>query len=136
MGAIASFIVNADRYLLANYFQENLKYVKPGQTVEIALDLYPGQIWTGKVQAIWQGSGKGQLLPLGRLPVFNYKPKDIPQGQFAVAILFDDPDQTKFPIGTEGRAAIYTDPNNGFVWLRRIGIRAYTWFNLVYPFSL
>src|SRR4030095_9082202 len=51
-GAIASFVVDADRYLLANFFQENLKYVKPGQRVEVALDLYPGQIWKGKVEAI------------------------------------------------------------------------------------
>ena len=41
-GAIASFICDADRYLLATFFQENLKYVKPGQVVEAALDLYPG----------------------------------------------------------------------------------------------
>ena len=66
-GAIASFICDADRYLLANYFQENLKYVKPGQAVEVALDLYPGQILPGKVAAIWQGSGAGQMLPSGTL---------------------------------------------------------------------
>jgi multidrug resistance efflux pump len=30
--------------MLANFFQENLKYVKPGQEVEAAIDLYPGQI--------------------------------------------------------------------------------------------
>jgi len=51
------FIVEGDRYLLANFFQENLKYVKSGQPVEAALDLYPGQIWRGKVEMIWQGSG-------------------------------------------------------------------------------
>jgi multidrug resistance efflux pump len=135
VGAIASFICDADRYLLANFFQENLKYVKLGQPVEAALDLYPGQIWTGKVEAIWQGSGAGQLLPSGRLPRFFYKPTELPQGQFAVVIRLDDPDQTKFPLGTQGRAAIYTNPNSGFAWLRKIGIRAYTWFNFLYPFS-
>ena len=67
-GAIASFICDANRYLLANFFQENLKYVKPGQPVEVALDLYPGQIWPGKVEAIWQGSGAGQMFPSGTLP--------------------------------------------------------------------
>jgi multidrug resistance efflux pump len=86
MGAIASFICDADRYLLATFFQENLKYVKPGQVVEAALDLYPGQIWRGKVEAIWQGSGLGQLLPSGTLPDFKYVPTQIPQGQFAVVI--------------------------------------------------
>lgn len=134
-GAIASFIVDADRYLLANYFQENLKYVRPGQPVEVALDLYPGQIFPGKVEAIWQGSGAGQMLPSGTLPSFNYVPTEIPQGQFAVAIRLDGADQSKFPIGTQGRAAIYTNPQSAFVVLRKIGIRGYTWLNFIYPFS-
>jgi multidrug resistance efflux pump len=134
-GAIASFVCDANRYLLANFFQENLKYVKPGQPVEVALDLYPGQIWRGKVQAIWQGSGAGQMLPSGTLPNFKYVPTEIPQGQFAVAITLDDSDQFKFPIGTQGRAAIYTNSNSSFIVLRKIAIRSYTWFNWLYPFS-
>jgi multidrug resistance efflux pump len=134
-GAIASFVADADRYLLAHFFQENLKYVKPGQEVEAAIDLYPGQIFTGKVEAIWQGSGAGQLLPSGNIPEFSYVPAEVPQGQFAVAIRLDDEDQAKFPIGTQGRAAIYTNPDSGFVWMRKIGIRGYSWFNWLYPFS-
>jgi multidrug resistance efflux pump len=134
-GAIASFVCDADRYLLATFFQENLKYVKPGQTVEAAIDLYPGQIFTGKVLAIWQGSGAGQMLPSGTLPNFQAVPTDRPQGQFAVAIKLDDPDQAKFPIGTQGRATIYAKPDSPFVYLRKIGIRAYSWFNWIYPFS-
>jgi multidrug resistance efflux pump len=135
VGAIATLICDADRYLLANYFQENLKFVKPGQTVEVALDLYPGQIFPGKVEAVWRGSGAGQLLPSGRLPHFHYVPTELPQGQFAVAIRLDDPDQSKFPIGTQGRAAIYTNPKSAFVILRKIGIRSYTWLNWIYPFA-
>ena len=134
-GAIGSFICDADRYVLAKFFQENLKYVKPGQEVELALDLYPGQIWRGKVAAIWQGSGSGQMLPSGTLPNFNYVPSEVPQGQFAVAITLDDPDQLKFPIGTQGRAAIYTSTTSPFIALRKIAIRGYTWFNWLYPFS-
>jgi multidrug resistance efflux pump len=135
VGAIASFVVDADRYLLAKFFQENLKFVKKGQLVEVALDLYPGQIWTGTVEDIWLGSGEGQMLPSGFMPDFRYRPTELPQGQFAVVIHLDDPDQSKFPIGTQGRAAIYTNPTNKFTWLRKIGIRGYTWINLLYPFS-
>jgi len=134
-GAIATFVCDEDRYLLAHYFQENLKYVKPGQEVEVALDLYPGQIFEGKVKAVWQGSGVGQMTPSGKLPRFVYKPTELPQGQFAVAITLDDPDQSKFPIGTQGRAAIYTNPSSGFVVLRKIWIRSYSWYNWLYPFS-
>lgn len=135
LGAIASFICDADRYLLATYFQENLKYVKPGQMIEAALDLYPGQIWRGKVAAIWQGSGAGQMLPSGTVPDFKYVPAQMPQGQFAVAIILDDPDPFKFPIGAQGRVAIYTSTKSAFAVLRRVDIRAYSWFNWIYPFS-
>lgn len=135
LGAIASFICDGDRYLLAHFFQENLKYVKPGQPVEVAIDLYPGQIFTGKVETIWQGSGAGQLLPSGLLPKFSMVPSEVPQGQFAVAITLDDDDQAKFPIGTQGRAAIYTNPSSSFSVLRKIGIRGYSWYNWLYPFS-
>nr|WP_010131577.1 efflux RND transporter periplasmic adaptor subunit [Microbulbifer agarilyticus] len=135
IGAIATFVCESDRYLLANYFQENLKHVQEGQVVEVALDLYPGQIFTGKVEAIWRGSGHGQLLPSGKLPKFHFRPLEMPQGQFVVAIRMDGDDQSKFPIGTQGRAAIYTDTSSGFVILRKIGIRAYSWANYLYPFA-
>ena len=68
LGAIASFIGDADRYMLATYNQETLKYVKRGQPAEIVLDLYPGGVFKGKVQDIWWASGEGQLLPSGDLP--------------------------------------------------------------------
>jgi multidrug resistance efflux pump len=134
-GAIATFVVDADRYLLATFYQENLKYVKVDQPAELAIDLYPGQIFPGKVEAIWQGSGAGQLLPSGTMPDFGTVGFDVPQGQFAVAIHIEDPDQSRFPIGAQGRATIYTNPDSGFVMLRKIGIRAYSWFNCIYPFS-
>jgi len=52
IGAIASFICTGERYLLASYTQENLKYVKPGQSAEVAFNLYPGQIFKGKVTSV------------------------------------------------------------------------------------
>jgi multidrug resistance efflux pump len=79
-------------YLLANLFQENLQYFKPGQPVEAAIDLYPGQIFPGKVLEIWRGSGAGQMLPSGTVPDFKPTPPNAPQGRFAVAIRLDDPD--------------------------------------------
>ncbi len=134
IGAIASFICDDGRYLLAAYFQEILKYVKIGQPVEVALDLYPGQIFRGKVQSIWKASGEGQYLPSGNLPVFQPEPPKIPQGCFAVAIVFDDPDQSKFPIGAQGVAAVYTEGMKGpWAALRRIGIRTTSWINFLYP---
>jgi len=134
LGAIASFVCDDDRYLLASYFMENLKYVKPGQPVEVALTLYPGQIFRGRVDAIWKANSAGQLLPSGRLPDFEVPAPDTPQGQYAVKIVFLDEDQSKFPIGAQGTAAIYTQGMPG-AWsaLRRIALRADSWLNWLYP---
>ena len=71
IGEIAALIADADRYVLATYFQENLKYVKPAQPVEVSLDLYPGQIFAGKVDSIWRGNGVGQYLPSDEVPKFQ-----------------------------------------------------------------
>ena len=130
-GAIASFVCDAGRYVLATYDQEVLKYVESGQPAEVALDRFPGQIFPGTVESIWP-SGAGQLLPSGALPKFTAPPPEVPQGRFAVSVILDDPDQSKFWIGAQGASAIYTG-GGGFAALRRIGIRAYSWLNFLYP---
>jgi multidrug resistance efflux pump len=130
-GAIASFIVDRDRYVLGNFYQEHLKYVAVGQPVEVALNRYPGQIFKGKVESVWWANGEGQLLPSGDLPVFNPGPNAAQTG-FAVKIVMENRDQGMFPIGAQGAAAIYTS-NGGFAALRRIVIRTYSWLNWLYP---
>ncbi len=130
-GAIATLICNADRYLLASYDQEILKYVKPGQPVEIALDLHPGQIFYGTLEEIWP-SGVGQLLPSGRMLAFEPPPPDIPQGRFAAKILINRIDPVDVPIGAQGVTAIYTSWG-GFAYFRRVAIRMHSWLNWIYP---
>jgi multidrug resistance efflux pump len=134
-GGIAAFIVDADRYVLATFFQENLKWVRPGQPVEVALDLYPGQIFAGKVQDIWRGNGVGQYLPSDDIPKFHQPDPRIAQGQYAVRIILADADQSKFPIGAQGTAAIYTS-QGAWAVLRRISIRAHSWLNWLYPINI
>jgi len=134
IGGIAALIADDDRYLLATYFQESLKYVRVGQKVEVAFDLYPGQIFTGKVDSIWRANGSGQYLPSDEIPKYHPISPDVPQGQYAVKIVLDDPDASKFPIGAQGTAAIYTSGEKG-AWaaLRKISIRARSWANWLYP---
>jgi multidrug resistance efflux pump len=107
VGGMAAFLAEADHHVLATFYQENLKYVAAGQPVEVSLDLYPGQIFTGRIDSIWLGNGIGQYLPTDEVPKFHRQDPHVPQGQYAVKILLDDPDQSKFPIGAQGSAAIY-----------------------------
>src|SRR5208337_4561071 len=86
IGGIAALIADDDRYLLATFYQENLKYVRPGQPVEVAFDLYPGQIFAGKVDSIWRANGVGQYLPSDEIPKFQQPPPTVPQGQYAAIV--------------------------------------------------
>ena len=129
-GAIASFVVEKDRYLLASYTQEFLLFVEVGQPVEFALDLYPGRIFTGTVEAIWWANGNGQFLPSGTVPTFVNP--DPAQTRFAVKIKPDADVTVRMPMGAMGAATIYTG-DGGFADLGRIGIRTYSFANWLYP---
>jgi multidrug resistance efflux pump len=134
VGAIASFVMKEEPYLLGTYVQEHLKHVKPGQPVEIALDFYPGQILNGTVESVWWATGTGQYLPSGQLPEFPFL--GAPKGRFAVKIRFDEPDSLNLPIGGQGAAAIYTDALQQYSILRRIEIRAHTALNYLFPLPI
>lgn len=131
-GAIAVFITSEPAYILGAFFQEHIKFVEPGQSVEVALDIAPGEIFTGKVEAIWWATSQGQMRPTGRIPEFVLPRL---QGKFGVQITFDDPD-VFLPAGGHGAIAIYTGRSQGFEALRRISLRMYSFANFVYPFNL
>ena len=133
IGALAVLVADADPYMLATFYQEHLKFVEPGQEVEIALDIFPGQIFRGSVEAVWWGTGQGQIKPSGNVPTFRF-PKV--QGRIAVQIRVDDPALKRFPAGVHGAVAIYTGLGKGFEPLRRINIRLYSWANLLFPLNL
>ncbi|WP_170381408.1 HlyD family secretion protein [Ruegeria atlantica] len=133
LGAIASFVTKDNPYILATYRQQNLKFVEPGQEVEVALDLYPGEILSGKVEAIWWATRQGQYLPSGRLPGFEL-PK-LP-GRIAVQISVDVPENHTFPAGGHAAVAIYTGQGKSFEFLRRINIRLYSFANFIRPLDI
>jgi multidrug resistance efflux pump len=133
IGAIAVFVTNETPYILASYHQEHLKLVRPGQPVEIALDLYPGQIFKGSVRTVWWATGQGQIKPSGGVP--NFLLPKLP-GRFAVQIDFSDTEKYRLPAGAHGSVAIYTGEGKGFEVLRRIGIRIYSWANFILPLPI
>jgi multidrug resistance efflux pump len=135
VGGIAAFIADADPYVLATYYQPQLKYVTTGMPAEIALDAYPGQIFRGIVDAIWKTNAQGQYLPSDVLPTFGNEDPHFARGQFAVRVRIDKLQNGGLTIGTHGVVAIYTG-GGGFAALRRIVIRSYTWFNWLYPLNV
>ena len=133
VGAIASLIVDEDPYLLAAYRQENLRNVRVGQPVVVAINTHPGKHFTGKVDEIWYASRRGQYTPSGRLPLFP----DIPihtEVRLPVKITLDDP-TVRLGIGVGGATLILTS-DSPFTWIGQISLRTYTWARWVYPLPL
>lgn len=62
----------AQAYVIANFKETQLQHMRPGQTVEIALDSFAGQHWQGEVDSIAPGSGA----------VFALLPPDNATGNF------------------------------------------------------
>jgi membrane fusion protein (multidrug efflux system) len=51
-------LIGDDRvWVDANAKETDLTYVKPGDPVSIAVDTYPGHVWTGRVESISPASG-------------------------------------------------------------------------------
>lgn len=44
-------------YVIANYKETQLQKIKPGQSVKIKVDTYPGKTFMGKVESIMAGTG-------------------------------------------------------------------------------
>jgi membrane fusion protein (multidrug efflux system) len=130
IGALAVLVADRDPYFLASFYQEHLKFVEPGQEAEVALDIFPGQVFKARVDTVWWGTGQGQIKPSGNVPVFRFPQL---QGRIAVQITIDDPALKRLPAGTHGAVAIYTGGGKGFEPLRRINMRLYSWANFLFP---
>ena len=55
-GAVA-LVATDDVWIDANFKETDLTWVKPGESVEISIDTYPGRTWKGKVKSIAPASG-------------------------------------------------------------------------------
>jgi len=127
---VLTFVSNPDGIVVATFPQEYLGSIEPGNEVEVALDMYPGRMIRGKVDAVIWATGQGQLTPSGTLPTAN---ESSPAGRFAVKVRIDDEEQKQYrlPAGAAGAAAIYT--NHGRAWkiVRKVVVRWYTWLNYI-----
>ncbi len=108
--AVMTFVVDRDEaqsgMVVAVFGQKNFLLIKPGQYSEVALNAYPGQIFTGKVVNTIEISGAGQLTVSGEVP------ESLGSGapaSFAVRIRLDDAEKLNLPAGIQGIAAVYTE---------------------------
>jgi multidrug resistance efflux pump len=128
--AQGTFLDTTSPPIIAAVFPQNLvKNVEPGDAVDIAFKSLPGQIATGKVDAVLEYTGEGQLQAGPQLPIvadLNSK------GFLVVRITLDDQDLgNDLPLGAAGSVAIYTKAITPFHIISKITIRIKMWMNYI-----
>jgi multidrug resistance efflux pump len=131
---VMSFISSEEAWLVFAIRQQGSQYIKPGQAVEFALNMYPGEVFTSQVDALIRGVGEAQPTLGGMIPnVSSIKEIDY----FVINVRLDETQLAQAMIfGASGLAAINTGQGADVFWLlRRIEIQSESLLNYVYnPF--
>jgi multidrug resistance efflux pump len=127
---VMSFVCEPEGVVAATLAQEFSANVKPGDEVELCLDVYPGKTLHGKVDSVIRATGEGQIEIGGMLPTTSAK---LAAARIPIRILINKEELEKYPVpaGASGAAAIYTDRAPSFTMIRRVMLRWYTWLNYI-----
>jgi len=105
-------------WVVANYRENSLEYLQPGQRVQLSFNTYPGRIFPGSVNVVGWGVYQGQAAPSGNLPAVNEPQNWFRLAQrFPVWITAQMPEGFPLRIGATASVAVYT--REGY-WLNRV----------------
>lgn len=131
LAPVMAFIDTSDTIIGAQISQIYARYIEPGQPVEITFKLFPGTIFTGRVETVLQAISTGQIQVSGLAAT----PKAIQSEPFVVRIKLDDADLAKrLPVGGVGEAAVFTEHVQATHVIRRVMLRMTAILNFINPF--
>ncbi|HEY7296855.1 MAG TPA: efflux RND transporter periplasmic adaptor subunit [Xanthobacteraceae bacterium] len=128
---VMAFIDTSETIFGMEIPQVYARYVEVGQPVEVTFKNFPGEVFTGRVEAVLQAIATGQAQP-GGLAV---APAQIQAAPFVVRIKLDDQEVAqRLPAGSTGLAAIYTEHVKAAHVIRKVVLRQTAILNYVNPF--
>jgi RND family efflux transporter MFP subunit len=131
LSPVMAFIDTSETLIGVEISQNEVRYVAPGQPVEITFKIEPGVVRTGRVEAVFQAISTGQPQVSG----VAVAPKAIESAPFVVRVKLDDESLAKrLPAGSTGTAAIFTDAVTATHVIRKILLRQVAILNYVNPF--
>jgi multidrug resistance efflux pump len=99
-------------WIVGNFREGNLEYLRPGQPARVVFKSYPGRIFPATVQTIGWGVDEGQGVPSGKLPLVKPALDLIPMAQrFQVRVALDEPDALALRVGATAAVTVYTTPD-------------------------
>jgi multidrug resistance efflux pump len=106
-----TFIATHNIWLEADFTENNLGHIEPGNEVGIVFDALPGEVVRGRVRDLSYGVAVGTA-PLGSLPTVQNDPNWLREAQrYPVLIDFDLPrGQGRYPlkVGSQATVVVYT----------------------------
>jgi multidrug resistance efflux pump len=124
------FVDTGEKGIVAQINQIYLRYLEPGQPVEMAFKTLPGRLITGTVDKVFQIASQGQAMVSGGAAVGG----PVQAEPFLVRVTLDDAsDAVGLPAGAVGTATIYTDSVAATHIIRKVMIRMESIMNYVIP---
>jgi RND family efflux transporter MFP subunit len=131
LSPVMAFIDTSDTLVGVEIAQNDARYVRVGQPVEITFKFEPGVIRTGKVETVFQAISTGQAQVSGTA----VSPKEIQSAPFVVRVRLDDAELARrLPAGSTGTAVIFTDAVKPTHIIRKVLLRQIAILNYVNPF--
>ncbi|MEM1049350.1 MAG: biotin/lipoyl-binding protein [Pseudomonadota bacterium] len=126
-----TFVEATGQHVAAQVQQIYVRFIEPGQPVEIAFKTRPGEIFKGTVEAVINLNVEAQVPTSGMV----IQPRQVQAVPFFVRIELDNPDDFRsLPGGSAGTIAIYT-PQLGFAHvIRKVMLRMESFVNYLNPF--
>lgn len=115
--------------VVANYREDCLTRMEPGQPALVAFRQWPGRLLPARVEYIGWGVSQGQGVPSGQLPDVKTQQSWIPLSQrFQVRLTLDDPAAVPLRVGLTGSVSVYTRPEGALNEATRTLHQALAWF--------
>ncbi len=130
---LATLVSNKSNWIQADFKENNLSLMKPGNKVLIALDIAPGKIYKGVVKSIGHGVSTGNT-NRGDLPTISGSQGWLRDPQrFPVIIGFDDSAGfPQFRFGGQVDVVVFTDNSGGLLSaLGKFRIKLNSWLSYV-----
>ena len=131
LSPVMAFIDTSETFVGVQIPQIDARYIRAGQPVELTFKIFPGRVYTGKVDTVLQALASGQVQTSGAAAT----PTAIQALPFVVRVMLDDPAVARsLPAGSAGDAAIFTDRVKAAHVIRKVVLRQIAILNYINPF--
>lgn len=124
------FIPEQKRQIVAQFRQNSLLRLKPGDNAEVVFNALPGQVFSGKLVSILPVVPGGAYQAQGELQSLTATPGT--DGVLVIIELAPDTDLKVLPDGVYAQVAIYSDHFTHVSIMRKVLLRMTSWMHYLY----